>query len=122
MKNLMTLFTLLFFTVASYAQTATVKGNQDELAKTLSEGYVEFVMPEKTTNDDIKESAQYYTDYFTVDFNEETHIAKVNLNDNKDQLGIKIIQRFLLSSGVRTVNFNDKDYSIAQFYNDVLKE
>lgn len=121
MKNLMTLIALLFFTVGSFAQTATVNGTQDDLNKTLSNGYVEFVMPEKITVDDINKSAQYYTEYFTVEFNEESHTAKVELIDSEDGMARKVIQRFLLSTGVRTVNFNGKDYSIAEFYNDILK-
>lgn len=121
MKNLMTLIALLLFTVGSFAQTAVVKGNQDELKKSLADGVVEFVMPEKTTDAEIKKSAQYYTDYFTVDFNQDTHVAAVKLKDSEDELSRKIIQRFLLSTGIRTIKFDGKDYSIAQFYNEILK-
>lgn len=121
MKNLMTLFALMFFTLGSFAQTANVKGNQDDLNKTLSNGYVEFVMPEKVTNEDIEKSAQYYTEHFTVDFSEDTHVAKVQLIDSEDELSRKIIQRFLLSAGIRAIQFDGKEYSIAEFYNDVMK-
>ena len=121
MKNLVTLFALLFFTIGSYAQTAIVKGNQDDLKKTLSSGYVEFVFPDKVTSEEVEKSAQYYTEYFNVDFNEDTHIAKIIFLNSEDELSRKIVQRFLLSSGVRTVHFDEKDYSISQFYNDILK-
>lgn len=121
MKNLITLFALFFFTIGSYAQTATVKANQDDFKKALSTGYVEFVFPEEITSEDVNKSAQYYTEYFTVTFNQESHVAKIKLNKSDDPLARKIIQRFLLSSGIRTVHFNEKDYSISEFYNDSLK-
>ncbi len=121
MKNLMTLVALLLFTVGSFAQTAVVKGNQAELKKSLSDGVVEFVMPEKTTDAEVKKAAQYYTEYFAVTFNQDTKVATIKLNDSEDQLARKIIQRFLLSTGVRTIKFDGNDYSIAQFYNEALK-
>lgn len=121
MKNLFTILTVLIFAIGSYAQTAKVEGDLDSFKKSLSEKVVEFTMPEKTTAEEVSKSAQYYTDYFTVDYKEGAQLVTIRLVD-QDEMARRVITRFLLSTGVRTVEFAGKDYTIMEFYNDFLKE
>jgi hypothetical protein len=120
MKKLIILFAILIFAGVGFAQTATVSGTAVTLKKNLSEDFVEFKLPSEVTNDVVEKSAQYYTDYFTVDFNDKTKIARVNLL-NQDEQAKRVISRFLLSIGVRTVSFEAKDYTIMEFYSNFLE-
>lgn len=121
MKKLITLFTIVFFAAGSLAQTATVKGGPETLKETLSKDYIEFILPDNTTQEKVKKAASYYVSHFTVRFNNETKAATINLIENTNY-SRKIINRFLLSAGVRQVHFNGKDYTIIEFFNTYLKE
>lgn len=120
MKKLFLLFAITLFAGVAFAQTANVSGTEESLNKNLEENFIEFEMPEEVTSDVVEKSAQYYTDYFTVDFDENTQIARINITDQKDQAK-RVISRFLLSSGVRTINFQNKDYTIMEFYSNFLE-
>lgn len=121
MKKIFTILTVLIFAIGSYAQTAKVDGDLASFKKSLADKVVAFTMPEKTTTEEVKKSAQYYTDYFTVDYKEESQLVTIRLVD-QDEMARRVITRFLLSTGVRTVEFEGKDYTIMEFYNDFLKE
>ena len=103
-----------------FAQIAVVSGTAETLKKNISENFVEFKMPSEVTTEVVEKSAQYYTDYFTVDFKSTTNIATINILDQEDQAR-RVISRFLLSTGVRTVNFEGKDYTIMEFYSTFLE-
>lgn len=123
MKNLLTLlFVLTFFITGGFAQTAKVQGDVATLNRNLSQGIVEFVMPAELTSEVVNKAKQYYTDYFTVEFDSGTHIAKVKLKDKNNMMGRKVITRFLLSSGVRQVVFNGKEYSLMMFFDKFLNK
>ena len=120
MKKIIILFAIMIFTGVGFSQTAIVEGTAASLKKNISENQIEFVMPSEVTNKSVEKSAQYYTDYFTVDFNTESKIAKINILDQEDQAR-RVITRFLLSIGVRTVSFEGKDYTIMEFYSNFLE-
>lgn len=120
MKKLITLFTVLVFATAVFSQTANVKGDKALLEKKLADKTIEFVMPQTTTNEEVSKSAQYYTEYFTVDFNAETKVATIKLIDG-DDMARRVITRFLLSTGVRTIHFAGDDYTIMSFYSTFLE-
>lgn len=120
MKKLFILFALTVFAGVGFAQTAMVEGDAATLKNQLSENYVEFLMPKDVTSGVVEKSAQYYTDYFTVDFKPATNKARINLLNQEEQAR-RVITRFLLSTGVRTVNFDGKDYTIMEFYSNFLQ-
>lgn len=121
MKKLIILFAITLFASVGFAQTATVEGTAATLKKNLSENYVQFTMPSEVTSEVVEKSAQYYTDYFTVDFKAESKTARINILDQEDQAR-RVITRFLLSTGVRTVSFEGKDYTIMEFYSNFLEK
>jgi len=121
MKKLIILFAIMIFAGVGFTQTATVEGTSATLKKQLSENYVAFKMPQEVTKETVGKSAGYYTDYFTVDFNAQTKVARINILDQEIQER-RVITRFLLSTGVRTVNFEGKDYTIMEFYGNFLAE
>lgn len=120
MKKLITLFTILIFTAISFAQTAKVEGDKALLEEKLSNNIVEFIMPSETTSEDVSKSAQYYTEYFTVEYDDDSKVAKIVLV-NEDPIAKRVITRFLLSTGVRTINFSGEDHTIMGFYSTFLE-
>ena len=120
MKKLFTLIITIAFATISFAQTANVEGNKDSLEKKLADNYVEFLMPKNTKTEEVEKSAQYYTEYFTVEFDEVSKKAKIKLID-MDPMARRVITRFLLSAGVRTINFDNQDYTIMEFYSNFLE-
>lgn len=120
MKKIFTLLVGLIFTIGSFAQVAKVEGDKSTLDKALAENQVAFVMPENTTEAEVLRSAQYYTEYFTVDYDADNGVATITLV-NEDPMAKRVITRFLLSTGVRTVNFDGEDYTIMEFYTSFLE-
>jgi hypothetical protein len=120
MKKLITIFALLFLTVGVFAQTAKVEGTPETLKDNLSHDVLEFIMTSNVTNEEVDNSAQYYTEYFTVDYNSESHKATINFIENSIK-SRRVVTRFLLSTGVRSVDFNDKNYTIMEFFSEHLE-
>ncbi|HLW38964.1 MAG TPA: hypothetical protein VKX31_01140 [Brumimicrobium sp.] len=120
MKKIITIFTVLIFTAISFSQTAKVEGDKAAFEQKLSNNIVEFVMPGTTSSEEVSKSAQYYTEYFTVDYNEETKVAKIVLI-NEDPMARRVITRFLLSTGVRSIDFIGEEHTIMGFYSSFLE-
>ena len=120
MKKLITLIAIMVFTLGTFAQTAKVEGDKDLLKSNLVNKKVVFVMPSDMTAETIDKSAQYYTDYFTVDYNGESKVTKILLLSDAET-DRRVIMRFLLSTGVRTINFDGQDYTIMEFYSSFLE-
>ena len=122
MKKLMyTLFVLVGLTSFSFAQqnTAVSQGAKAlELSKTSGE-YV-FTLPSNLTNREVQDNAKYYTHYFTVDFNEESHEAKIKMIENTSKSRF-VIARFLTACKVSEVKVDSEMVKITPFLNDYLK-
>lgn len=122
MKKIGTLFIGLLFAFGGFAQTAKVDGSQAELEKNLVANTLTLVMPSEVATETIKKSATYYTDYFSVKYNEGNHQALLTFVDpSKIDISRRVVTRFLLSCGVRSVDFDGKSYTIMQFYDTFLK-
>ncbi|MDX1652621.1 MAG: hypothetical protein R3277_09020 [Brumimicrobium sp.] len=120
MKKLMILFAVSLFSLGLSAQNAKVEGNKEALKKNVEKGVIEFIMPENTQAAEIEKSAQYYVDYFTVQYNPTTRVAKITMVDNTPE-SRRVINRLLLSNGVRTIEFDGQKYSISDFYSNFLE-
>ena len=120
MKKIITLIAMMVFTLGAFAQIAKVEGDKDLLKSNLDKNKVIFVMPSDIVSENIDKSAQYYTDYFTVDFNNESKVTKI-LMVTENESDRRVIVRFLLSVGVRTIEFDGQDYTIMEFYSSFLE-
>tara|TARA_B100000508_G_scaffold137355_2_gene131740 strand:+ start:22432 stop:22797 length:366 start_codon:yes stop_codon:yes gene_type:complete len=121
MKKIIAFFAFILFVGFSFAQTASVDGDKASIAKQVEMGKFKIEMPESTSAEDINKSAEYYVDYFTVDFNAESKIATITMVDNTPS-SRRVINRLLLSNGVRTIAFNGEEYSINEFYDEFLAQ
>lgn len=120
MKKLLTLLAGLTLTLGLFAQNAKVTGDAATLKENVSNGVIEIVFPESTEAKDIEKSSEYYVDYFAVEYSSDTRLARITMVDNTAE-SRRVINRLLLSNGVRTIDFNGKSYSINDFYSSFLE-
>lgn len=112
---------IMFIGFTSFAQIATVESTPETMKNQVKEGVFKFKMPETTSSVEIKRTSNYYVDYFTVDFNEESKQATISMIDNTPE-GRRVVTRFLLSNKVSVISFNGKEYKITAFYDSFMKE
>lgn len=98
---------------------ATTKGSK-ELAASKVNGNFIFVLPDNVTSDQVTKSAKYYTHYFSVDFDVDSHTVKVEMKDNT-QKGRYVIARFLSSCGVRYLAVDSENLELYDFLDKHLK-
>jgi hypothetical protein len=119
MKNILMLSMFVLTFGLTFAQTASVSGDEATIAQQVEEGTFEIEMPKTTSAEDINKSAEYYVDYFTVEYNDDTKVANITMVDNTPS-SRRVINRLLLSNGVRTIAFNGEEFSINEFYDKYL--
>lgn len=115
MKKLIGLIAFCIITIGTFAQTATVNGDEEQMKRAVEEGVFMFTLPETATVEQVQKSANFYTDYFTVDYNDEQKTTKIVMIDN-DAMTRRIITRFLISNKIQTVDFNGENYTVNDFY------
>lgn len=120
MKKLITILATVVLSFSLFSQNAKVAGDEASLKKNVAAGNIEIVFPESANAEDIEKSSEYYVDYFTVDYNSETRLAKITMVDNSSQ-SRRVINRLLLSNNVRGIDFNGQSYSINDFYSKFLE-
>lgn len=119
------MFTLILFvgfTTMSFAQEANEIGITEgkvKLATSKEDGSYAFTFSGKTA-DEIESSASYYTNYFTVTFNESTQLVKITMKEN-DTRSRSVITRFLVASGVRYMNIEGKIVPVSDFMANYLQ-
>lgn len=120
MKKLFMLSIILFSSIVAFSQTATIDGNKETMKKAVEKGVFEISMPSSVSIDDINKNKEYYTDYFTVDYNDANKLATITMVDDSAK-SRRVITRLLLSVGVKEVNVDGKDYTFNDFFNTFLQ-
>lgn len=117
MKKLLGLFVAFTFYLTAFSQTptASVSGDAETMKNAIDKGVFEFTLPDYVTEEQVRKSANYYTDYFTVDYTHENRLAKITMLDN-DPMTRRIITRFLISTKVKLIAFDGNEYTINEFY------
>lgn len=82
-------------------------------------GEYTFTLAGKTSSE-IATNSNYYTNYFTVEFNEATQVTKLTMVEN-DERARSVIMRFLVSSGVRYTSVDGKVISVHDFMSTYLQ-
>jgi hypothetical protein len=77
------------------------------------------VFNKEVSADKIASSASYYTNYFTVDYDENSGSTLIKYKDNSS-MSRKITSRFLVSNNVRQVIVGNKTLSIDEFISAYL--
>lgn len=116
-KIFLSLFVLFSLTSLSFAQEAELlvdsKG-KSALVESKNSGEFEFKFETKRSKESIEKAASFYIKHFTVDYNEETGIAKINMINNTPESRI-IVSRFLSYSQVRFVKVDSENLDMTNF-------
>lgn len=122
MKNLMLLL-LITFGLSSFAfaqEINQVKFDMSgtELAQSLEKGEVSFFFNKSMDAQTIKENAQYYPNYFSVNYDSAS--AKCTLKLTQDDMAKLVISRFIMSCGINEVLVGGKVISVQDFMAEYL--
>ena len=99
---------------------AVAQSSKELKASKLSGTYT-FVLPEGLSQDQVAKNALYYDVYFTLEYSEKTSVAKIKLIDN-NEIGRRVITRFLLVNGAQFVKVDGKVESMDVFFTNHLKD
>lgn len=105
----------------SYAQEAiAISPSKTEIAAGKTSGKFKFVLPEGTKAEDVAQNSQYYTNYFTVVFDEASRVADITMISN-DERARAVVIRFLSANSVGKVSIDGKVVSISEYFDTYLK-
>jgi plasmid replication initiation protein len=90
-----------------------------DLKKALNAGEITFFFNKTADADAIKNSTQYYTNYFTV--NHDKASGKTVLKLTKDDMAKMVVSRFLQSNGITEVLIDGKVITIQDFVAEYLR-
>jgi hypothetical protein len=102
-----------------FSQKAVMTDGKVELVKSKTSGTYNFTFPDDTDTEEIKTVAGYYTEYFTVNYEEDSKKAEIVLVENTE-INRRIITRFLSSSNIETVVVDGAKFTIDQFLETYL--
>lgn len=120
MKTIVT--ALIFFigmSISFAQQTASVK-SASNLTSIKSSGTGEIILPSNLTADEVQKNSKYYTKYFAIDFNSDSHVATIKMVQN-DAQSRNIIVRFLAACDVKEVNVEGTIVSREDLFAKYLK-
>jgi hypothetical protein len=123
MKKLLTMCLLILAGGMVNAQemksTAKVESAQ-KIADFKKSGKYEFELPAATTAAGVKKTAAYYTQYFTVQFDDKTKKATLVLTQN-EPMNRQVMERFLISNEVREILMDGQTYKVQPFFTEFVK-
>ena len=120
MKTLFSTLALVFVMSLSFGQNTATIQSVKELEEVREKGKLSFVMPANFTAEEISNKSKYYTLYFTVDFNESTKVATVNMKNNDDR-SRAIIVRFLTACEIKDIQVGNDKVNRDSFFEKYLK-
>jgi hypothetical protein len=119
----LSLIAVIGLSTVSFAQDASNSAtaqSKTQLTSAKQSGVYTFVMPATLTAEDVTKNSKYYVQYFTTEFNASTKEVKLKMNSN-DELGRRVITRFLASCGVQNVIVDGNSMITEDFFNTYLK-
>lgn len=124
MKKLFyTLFVVIGLSTFGFAQeksnTVLSNGATELTASKVSGDYV-FQLPENVTAEDVKSSAEYYTHYFSVSFDENSHKVSITMVENTSKNRF-VIARFLTACKMEYIQIDNDALKVHDFIEQYLK-
>ncbi len=122
LKTLLSVFVFcISFAFTSFGQDkyATAISSDDFKTENFTGTYT-FTLPAEITAEDVQLSAEFYTVYFKVNFNDETNLVSLIMNGS-DEKNRQVIARFFISLGLRDIEYKGKIYPIQDFYTSYIK-
>lgn len=124
MKKLLTMCLLIFAGGMVHAQESTPVAKVEsaqKMAEFKQAGKYEFELPASATAEEVKKTATYYTQYFTVRFDDKTKKATLTLTAN-ESMNRQVMERFLISNKVREISMDGETYKVQEFFNKFVRE
>lgn len=118
-----TLFSTLMFILTvslSFGQEVASVKSVSDLTSIKEKGKGHITLPAKLTKEEVAAKAKYYTLYFTVDFDDKSKVATINMIDNTER-SRAIIVRFLAGCEIQTINIAGELVNRDQLYEKYLK-
>ena len=122
-KLIYTLFILVGFSSFGFSQetnNTTRTNGSIELVSSKTSGEFVFHLPVGVTAEDVKKNSAYYTHYFTVSFDVNSHEATIHMVENTTK-NRYVIARFLTACGMKYVQVDGKALELHDFVNAYLK-
>jgi uncharacterized protein YsxB (DUF464 family) len=110
------------FSFGAFSQVnyATALSN-DKFVTAHNSGVFNFRLPNTVSKKDVDVSASFYTMYFSVDFSEEKNTVSIKLKENEDR-AVHVMGRFFLSLGIKEISYQEKLYTVEDFYTTFLRD
>lgn len=122
MKKIILSLLICIISLSFYSQSYTVVAkaqSSTELITAKNNGIFKFTYPASVTKDQITSSANYYINYFTVQYNETDHSVVLTMLNNTAE-NRRVIMRFLMSSRLQKIKVDDNELFIQDFYDQHL--
>jgi len=122
-KLIYSIVLLVCMTSLTYAQEAEsiAKSNgKVELVQSKTTGVYQFSFATDRTAESVEKAASYYTSNFTVDFDEASNTATINLVEN-DVTSRTVIARFLAVNQVKFIEIDGMNVEMYVFIESYLK-
>ena len=117
-KILLVLAVILSAFAASAQKIATV--TNESLTRGKASGVYVFTLPADITAAQVKDSENYYTQYFKVNYDEGKHLATITMVQD-DAKARHVIERFMVSLQIRTFKMGENDYTFKELYDQYLR-
>lgn len=119
MKKILLILTVVLSSIAATAQeTATTTAAS--LTKGKTSGVFEFALPASVTAEQVEKAKSYYTQYFTVAFDQKSHQAVLTMTKN-EPINRRVMHRFLVTLNVQTIKVDSEDYTFDALYDKYLQ-
>ena len=122
-KLISTLIAVLAIVSFGFSQeasnTATSEGRA-ALTESKVSGEYTFILAADQTKEKVERSANYYTSYFTVNYDEKANSAKITMVDDEPRSKF-IIARFLSATGAQYVKVDDAVIPMDEFIKSYMQ-
>ena len=118
--SIVLLVSMTSLTYAQEAESIAKSNGKVELVQSKTTGVYQFSFATDRTAESVEKAASYYTSNFTVDFDEASNTATINLVEN-DVTSRTVIARFLAVNQVKFIEIDGMNFEIYVFIESYLK-
>jgi phosphoenolpyruvate carboxylase len=123
MKNIFAIVLIAFLSSSLFAQEAPVQAkinNVEKFNTAKSQGVFEIQMPASSSKETVEKTAAYYTQFFTVNFDATTQIAKIKMIQNNFE-SRHVIKRFMVANKIQEVAVGSTVLPLDLFFDQYIK-
>jgi hypothetical protein len=125
-KTIMKLYVFGFFIFmflqsinAQEVKLSAISEEAKELLKSKEKGVFKFTFPNNISKVEIDQSANYYTSFFTVNFEESSHNVLITMIEN-NSTSRRVIMRFMAANKISNISVDGVMIPVHDFYEKYL--